>query len=1062
VWIVHLALRRPYTFVVAALAILLATPLVLRNAPVDIFPNIDIPVISVIWSYNGLTAKEMADRVVTPVERNLAVQVTDIEHIESQSVGGMGVIKLFLQPRADVQTTYAQVVAASQTALRSLPAGATAPLVIKYSASNLPVLQIGLSSPTLSDTEMTDLAITVLRTRFNTVPGAIVPYPFGGKLRQVSVDLDGLALLAKGLTPVDVVNAVSAQNLILPTGTAKIGGNEYNVALNGAVATLAQLNDIPLRSTDGTTIFLGDVAQVHDGFVPQTNIVRRDGERGLLMSVMKNGSASTLDVVNGVLAALPSAAQQVPPDLAMTPMFDQSRFVRAAIHNVVVEAVVAAALTATMILLFLGNWRSTCIIALSIPLSILSSIIALRLMGETINLMTLGGLALAVGILVDDATVTIENIERHLHSGTSLHAAILDGAGEIAVPAFVSTLCICIVFVPMFFLTGVARYLFVPMAEAVVLAMLASYVISRTLVPTLVYFLMGRNSGRGMSGGGALHRLHRRFNRLFERLRKGYVEILAALLARRRAFGLAFLGFCLTSSGLFWVVGRDFFPEVDAGLIRLHIRAPSGTRIEAMPRLVDDVEAIIRELIPERDRGTILDNLGGPYTPINTTYNNSGVIDTSDAEILVSLKPGHHDGADYVASLRSRLQRDLPDLEFYFQPADLVSQTINFGLPAPIDIQFLGAKLEDNLRLAAALTRDLRQIPGLVDAHVYQRFNRPALSLQMDRLRLQQLGLSPRDVAQNLLIALSSSFQTAPTFWLNPANGVSYSVSVQTRQHEVDSIESLMRIPVANASTVEPQLLGNLVSLSRTAEPSVVSRYNISPVVNIHANVQGRELGAVAKAIQERTDALRPQLPRGSEIVLRGQVETMQTSFSGLASGLAMAVVLVYLLMVVNFQSWIDPLIIIGALPGALAGIAWALFLTGTTLNVPSLTGAIMTVGVATANSILVVSFARSRLAAGVPAAMAALEAGATRLRPVLMTAAAMVIGMLPMAFGAGEGGEQNAPLGRAVIGGLLFATLSTLWFVPLVFAGFHGFRSRRVRGNAAGALTPGVRHELA
>jgi multidrug efflux pump subunit AcrB len=1043
VWIVHLALRRPYTFIVAALAILLASPLVLRSTPVDIFPNIDIPVISVIWSYNGLTAKEMADRIVTPVERNLAVQVTDIEHIESQSVAGMGVIKLFLQPGANVQTTYAQVVAASQTALRSLPAGATPPLVIKYSASSLPVLQIGLSSQTLSDTEMTDLAITVLRTRLNTVPGAIVPYPFGGKLRQVSVDLDGPALLAKGLTPVDVVTAISAQNLILPTGTAKIGGTEYNVGLNGAVATLAQLNDIPLRTTDGSTIFLRDVAQVHDGFVPQTNIVRRDGERGLLMSVMKNGAASTLDVVNGVLAALPSAAQQVPPDLAMTPMFDQSRFVRAAIDNVVIEAVVAAALTATMILLFLGNWRSTCIIALSIPLSILSSILVLRLIGETINLMTLGGLALAVGILVDDATVTIENIERHLHTGKNLHAAILDGGGEIAVPAFVSTLCICIVFVPMFFLTGVARYLFVPMAEAVVFAMLASYVISRTLVPTLVYFLMARSHGRGRQRASVLSRVHHSFDRLFERLRSNYVELLAPLLLRRKAFGLGFLGFCLASSGLYWVVGQDFFPEVDAGLIRLHVRAPSGTRVEAMPRLIDEVEAVIRNVIPAWDRTAILDNIGGPYTPINTTYNNSGVIDTADAEILVSLRPGHRDGGDYVTRLRSRLQNELPELEFYFQPADLVSQTINFGLPAPIDIQFIGTKLDENVALASSLARELRRIPGLVDAHIYQRFDRPALSLEMDRLRLQQLGLSARDVAQNLLIALSSSFQTAPTFWLNPANGVTYSVSVQTRQHEVDSIESLMRIPVANAATGEPQLLGNLVSLTRSAQPAVVSRYNISPVVNIHANVQGRELGAVAKEVRERIDAVRAKLPRGSEIVVRGQIETMQTSFVGLGLGLAMAIVLVYLLIVVNFQSWLDPIIIVAALPGALAGIAWALFLTGTTLSVPSLTGAIMTVGVATANSILVVSFARDRLNAGVPAPTAALEAGATRLRPVLMTAAAMIIGMVPMALGLGEGGEQNAPLGRAVIGGLLFATAATLVFVPLVFAGFHNRRGR-------------------
>lgn len=1053
-WIVQIALRRPYTFIVAALLILLATPFVLRKTPVDIFPDIDIPAISVIWSYNGLTAKEMADRIVNPVERNLTVQVSDIEHIESQSLSGMGVIKIFLQPTANVQTTYAQVVAASQAAVRSLPLGTTPPLIIKYSASSLPILQIGLSSESLSDIELTDYAVVNLRTRLNTVPGTIVPYPFGGKLRQVSVDLDGPALLAKGLTPVDVVNAISAQNLILPTGTAKIGGNEYNIALNGAPNTIAQLGDIPVRTVSGTTLFLKDVAQVHDGFAPQTNIVRRDGERGVLLSVMKNGGASTLNVVNDVLEALPAAAEQLPKELVLTPLFDQSRFVKAAVRNVAHEALIAAALTAAMILLFLGNWRSTCIIALSIPLSILTSVIVLHLLGETVNLMTLGGLALAVGILVDDATVTIENIERHLHAGKNPHQAILDGAAEIAVPTFVSTLCICIVFVPMFFLTGVARYLFVPMAEAVVFAMLASYVISRTLVPTLVMYLMSHKSREQRARSNALYRLHFAFDRGFERLRAAYVAVLAVLLQRRKTFGFGFLGFCVLSCGLYFALGRDFFPEVDAGQIRLHVRAPAGTRIEEMPRKIDAVEAVIRDTIPAHERSALLDNIGGPYTPINTTYNNSGVIDTADAEILVSLTPDHQPSAGYIAELRRRLQQQLPELEFYFQPADLVSQTINFGLPAPIDIQFVGNKTQENIALATALSNDLRKVPGVVDAHIYQRFYRPTLSLEMDRVRLQQQGLSARDVAQNLLISLSSSFQTAPTYWLNPANGVTYSVNVQSRQHEIDSIDALMRTPIAGnspngseggAATGDAQLLGNFVQLERVAQPAVVSRYNISPVVNIHAGVQGRDLGGIREEIEKRVDEIRTKLPRGSEIIVRGQIKTMQTSYIGLGLGLAMAIVLVYLLIVVNFQSWLDPLIIIAGLPAALAGIAWMLFLTGTTLNVPSLTGAIMTVGVATANSILLVSFARERLNAGVPSVSAALEAGATRLRPVLMTAIAMIIGMIPMALGLGEGAEQNAPLGRAVIGGLLFATFSTLLFVPLVFAAFHRPRSQAV-----------------
>jgi multidrug efflux pump subunit AcrB len=871
------------------------------------------------------------------------------------------------------------------------------------------------------------------------------------------VDLDTNALLAKGLTPMDVVNAVNVQNLVLPSGTAKIGETEFNVDVQGSPSTIAGLNDLPVRSQNGATTYLREVAHVRDGFQPQTNIVRQDGQRGVLVSVLKNGNASTLQVVNDLRALLPSALQTLPKSLKLTTLFDQSVFVKAAIAGVAREALIAACLTAALILLFLGNWRSTCIIAISIPLSILASILALWTIGETINIMTLGGLALAVGILVDDATVTIENIERHLHMGTDMHEAILVGAGEIAVPALVSTLCICIVFVPMFFLTGVARFLFVPLAESVVFAMLASYVLSRTLVPTLVMLLMDRAHRDPDAAPGLLQRVYRRFDSGFERMRGGYVLILSKLLTQRGRFAGAFLAFCVLSCALYPFLGRDFFPKVDAGLIRLHMRAPTGTRIEETARLSDRVDAAIRDVIPARDLATVLDNIGVPYSGINLSYSNSGVIGTLDSEIQVALKPEHGPTNDYIERLRSELPRRFPGVEFFFQPADIVTQILNFGLPAAVDVQFSGREMTSNFALASKLMNQVRRIPGAVDVHIQQRLDYPSVALQIDRTRVQQLGLSAADVAQNVLLTLSGSFQTAPAFWLNPSNGIVYNIAVQSPQYRIDSIDALMRTPVnAPGQAGSAQLLSNLVQLAPERQLAVVSHYNITPVVDLYVSVDGRDLGGVAGDIQKLVDQITPELPRGSRIAMRGQVSTMQSSFLGLSIGLVMAIVLVYLLIVVNFQSWTDPFIIITALPAALAGIAWMLLISGTTLSVPALTGAIMTMGVATANSILMVSFARQRLREGRPPLSAALEAGATRLRPVLMTALAMIVGMVPMALGLGEGAEQNAPLGRATIGGLLFATVSTLFFVPVVFATIHSRIARKAVARGSASAGPG------
>ncbi|SAK72536.1 acriflavin resistance protein [Caballeronia temeraria] len=1044
-WIVNVALKRPYTFIVMAIMILLATPFVLMTTPVDVLPEIDIPVVSIIWNYTGLSAQDMANRITSVNERSLTTTVNNIEHIESQSLQGIAIIKLFLQPTANIQTAIAQTVAVEQAQLKQMPPGATPPLVISYSASSIPVIQLGLSSPKQSEQDLNDTALNFLRPQLVTIPGAAVPYPYGGKTRLISVDLDTRALLAKGLTPTDVVQAVNAQNLILPTGTAKIGPREYTINMNGSPATVAGLNDIPVRTLNGATTYLREVAHVRDGFSPQTNIVRQDGHRGVLISVLKNGNASTLSIVNTLQDLLPQARASLPPDLKISALFDQSVFVKAAVQGVVREALIAAALTAAMILLFLGNWRSTCIIAISIPLSILSSLIVLHALGQTINIMTLGGLALAVGILVDDATVTIENIERHLHLGTNLHDAILEGAGEIAVPALVSTLCICIVFVPMFFLTGVAKFLFVPLAEAVVFAMIASYILSRTLVPTLAMLLMGHaHAPDAKAKPNLFMRLHRRFDRGFERMRGAYIVILSTLLVRRRMFASLFLGFCLLSAGLVFVLGEDFFPSVDAGDIRLHMRAPTGTRIEETARLADEVEKVVRQIVPQDELATILDNLGLPYSGINLSYSNAGTIGTLDGEIQVALTPDHAPTQKYIDELRAMLPRRFPGVEFFFQPADIVTQILNFGLPAAIDVQIQGQNGQANFEVASKLMKQIRLIPGNVDTHIQQKLDEPAIDLQMDRTRLQQLNLSASNVAQNVLVSLSGSSQTAPGFWFNPRNGVEYNLAVQTPQYQVSSIDELLRTPVSASINGPTQLLGNLVRLSPQNQFAVVTHYNIRPVIDLFVSVEGRDLGGVARQVNHLVDEARKTLPRGSQIVVRGQVETMRTSFFGLGLGVAMAIVLVYLLIVVNFQSWVDPLIIVSALPAALAGIIWMLFLTGTHLSVPALTGAIMTMGVATANSILMVSFARQRLNAGMPPLTAALEAGASRIRPVLMTAFAMIIGMIPMALGLGEGAEQNAPLGRAVIGGLLFATVSTLFFVPLVFAGIHARLARR------------------
>ena len=1029
-WIVRIALNRPYTFIVLAVVILFVGPIAIARTPTDIFPNINIPVVTAVWQYTGMSADEMANRIVSGFERGLTTTVNDIEHIESQTLRGISVVKIFFQPGTKTEAAVAQISSISQSALRNDPPGTNPPFIITYNASTVPILQLGLSGAGLSEQQLYDFGVNFIRVQLATVQGASIPNPYGGKQAQIQVDLDPQALQAKGLMPTDVVTAISAQNLILPGGTSKIGGYEYDVRMHGSPDTVEELNDLPIKTVGGSPIYIRDVAHVRNGYPPQTNIVRVNGQRAAMLSVLKSGSASTLDIIDRVKEALPRILTGLPPALQIKQMADQSLFVRASIDGVIREAVIAACLTAIMILVFLGSWRSTIIIAVSIPLSILTSIIVLSALGETINIMTLGGLALAVGILVDDATVAIENINAHLEAGKELEPAILDGAQQIAVPAFVSTLCICIVFVPMFFLTGVARYLFVPMAEAVVFAMLASYVLSRTLVPTMAKYLLKAHPA---------HDSHSVFDRGFLRVRQAYRDTLSACLSRRGLFAAGFLLACVVSFALVPWVGQDFFPSVDSGQFKLHLRAPTGTRIEETALLCDQVDEAIRDVIPKKQLESLVDNIGLPYSGLNLSYSNSAPIGAQDADILVALAEGHRPTAGIVHDLRAELMRRFPGVQFSFIPADIVSQILSFGLPAPIDVQIVGRNFDANRRFAASLAAKMIRVPGIVDLRVHQVANEPAFEIDVDRTRAAQLGLTQRDVANNLLVSLSGSGQTSPTFWLNPETGVSYNVTTMTPQYRMDSLQDLKTIPVAAGDGIQPShLLESVATLHREAGPAVVSHYNVQPVIDIFGSVQGRDLGGVAADITPIVDASRKDLPRGSQIVVRGTIDTMRTSFLGLLAGLALAIVLVYLLIVVNFQSWLDPFIIISALPAALAGIVWLLFLTHTTLSVPALTGAIMCMGVATANSILVVSFAKDELARGRTAVEAALDAGFGRFRPVLMTALAMIIGMVPMALGFGEGGEQNAPLGRAVIGGLALGTVATLFFVPAVFALLH------------------------
>jgi len=1074
-WIVELALRRRYTFIVVALLIFIVGPLSVLRTPTDIFPNIDIPVLSIVWSFNGFSAEDMAHRVTSPVERALTTDVDNIEHIESQTLNGVAVIKVFFHPGADINRAIAEAAANSSSLLRNLPPGILPPLILSYNASTVPILQLALTSKTLPEQELYDFGNNFIRTQLATVQGAAVPLPFGGKVRQIMVDIDSRALQARGLSPLDVVNAVNAQNLILPGGTAKIGALEYNVNLNGSTQTVEALNDLPLStSAGGQVIYVRDVAHVRDGYAPQTNIVRTNGTRSALLQIEKSGNASTLAIIAQVKAMLPQISAGLPKALGIQPVSDQSVFVSSAVSGVVREALIAAALTGLMILLFLANWRATLIIAVTIPLSILTSLIALSALGQTINIMTLGGLALAVGILVDDATVAIENISHHLEAGTEKREAILLASAQIAVPTLVSTLSICIVFIPMFLLSGVARYLFVPLGEAVVFAMLASYFFSRTLIPTLAMYLL-RSAAQQPAGAGKppglFMRFQQRFERGFERFRGFYRGRLEWGLSRPRALAIGFLGVCLGTSLLVPFLGQDFFPTSDTGEIRLHLRAKTGTRIEETARITDNVEARIRSLIPKTELGSILDNIGLPVSGINLTYDSASPIGNADADVLVTLNAKHRPTAQYVQMLRTTLNSDFPGVSFGFLPADIISQILNFGLPSPIDIQIVGADVNGNRAAATKLTARLRQVQGLVDLRIQQPDDAPAINIDVDRTEAMKAGFQQHEIGQNLLIALSGSSQTSPNFWLNPKNGVSYPLMTMTPQYTVDSLDALRNIPLAGAAAgvvagagaaagaspgvpgaAQSQILGSLGTLERGSQEAVISHYNVQPVIDIFGSVQGRDLGGVAREITGLVDQARSSLPAGSSIVVRGQVQTMQSSFSGLLAGLGFAVLLVYLLMVINFQSWIDPLIIISGLPAALVGIVWMLFVTGTTVSVPALTGTIMCIGIATANSILVVSFARDSLAHGTEPLRAALDAGLGRFRPVLMTALAMVIGMLPMALGLGDGGEQNAPLGRAVIGGLLFGTTSTLLFVPVVFSAVHGWLKRR---EAHMALTP-------
>jgi multidrug efflux pump subunit AcrB len=1043
-WLVRLALNRPYTFVVASILILILSLVAIVRTPADIFPDINIPVVSVVWGYAGLPPEEIERRLVTLYERAVTTTVNDVEHIESQSYTGIGIVKVFFQQNADINGAVAQCTAIAQAMLRATPPGTTPPLVIAYTASSVPILQLGLSSSTLSEGQVFDLGVNFLRIQLADIEGAAIPYPYGGKQRQISVDLDPKALLAHGVSGSDVVSAVSAQNLVLPQGTIKIGPREYDVALNSSPAQVAELNDLPIRQVNGSMVYIRDVAHVHDGFQFQTNIVHVDGHRSALLSVFKTGKASTLDIVSRVKEELPRIQAGLPPALKVNPTADQSLFVRDAIKGVLREATIAALLTAAMILVFLGSWRMTFVVSISIPLAILTSLLTFTSLGETINLMTLGGLALAVGILVDDATVEVENTNRLLPEGRSLRETILTSASQIATPALVATMAICIVFVPIMFLRGIPGFLFRPLAEAVAFAMIASYLLSRTLVPTMMFYFYraerlveARRKKNARPGPGLFRRFHLRFEEGFNSFREQYGLLLEWCLRNRLVFSTCFMAFCLGSLLLIPMLGSDLFPYVDAGQIRLHLRAPTRLRVEETAALCQRVEEAVREEIPPGEINTVLDNIGMPYSGINLTYSNSGVIGASDAEILISLNHNHRPSPQYIRALRRKLPNEFPGTQFFFQPADIVGQILNFGLPSAIDIQIVGPQTAENYQVANEMVARIRQIPGAADVHIQQALDEPVVKVDVNRTKAQQMGLTQANVASNALVALTTSFQNAPSFWLSP-QGVSYSVVTQTPQFRMDSIGDLRNIPIAGASMAQPQILGNLATVRRDQAPAIVSHYDIARVIDVYVATQGRDLGGVAADVNKIMEEYRGRLPRGSYMLERGQVETMRSSFIGLGFGILFAIILVYLLMVVNFQSWMDPFIIITALPGALSGIVWMLFITRTTVNVPSLMGAITCIGVATSNSILLVTFASGELREGKPALEAALQGGVVRLRPVIMTALAMIIGMVPMALGIGEGAEQNAPLGRAVIGGLLIATVATLFFVPVIFSYLH------------------------
>ena len=1060
--VVGVALKRPYTFVVMALLLLILGPLAAFKTPTDIFPEIRIPVIAVAWSYTGLPPDQMAGRITTSFQRVLTTTVNDIEHIEANSYNGVGIVKIFFQPGVNIAVANAQVTSVSQFMVRQMPPGTQPPIIINYNASTVPILQLALAGKGLTEQNLADLALTQVRSPLVTVPGAAVPFPYGGKSRLVQLDLNPSALQARGLSTQDVTNALAAQNIIIPVGTQKIGSYEYTISLNNAATDLKDLDNLPIKSVNGAMVYIRDVAHVHDGNAPQTNVVHVDGNRSVLMSVLKNGSTSTLAIVDGVREKLQDIKASLPPSLTIQPINDQSVFVRAAIQGVALEGVIAAVLTSLMIFLFLGSWRSTLIIAVSIPLSIMGAIVGLYALGETLNIMTLGGLALAVGILVDDATVTIENINWHLEQGKGVEQAIMDGAAQIVTPAFVSLLCICIVFVPMFFLEGVSRFLFVPMAIAVMLAMVWSFFLSRTLVPTMALYLLkphaphtdmhGLNSTQPRTRNPIMA-FQRGFEARFEAVRAGYKNLLQVALQHRGKVSVGFAAVVLGSFGLLPFLGSNFFPDVDGGQILIHARVPVGTRVEETAARFAKIQAHIRQVIPAHDITTMVDNIGLPPSYINLIYNNTGVVGSQDGDIQIALNPHHAPTADYVKTLREQLPAAFPDTVFSFPPADIVSQILNFGAPAPIDIQIRGNDLAANFDYANVLLKEIRRIPGVADARIQQSARSPVFEVNLDRTQAQNMGITARDVTNNMVVNLAGSSQVAPTFWLNPANGVSYPVVIQTPQYNIDSLNDLANVPISPANANSQQVLGSVASFNRTAKSALVSQYDIQPMVQIHAATQGLDLGTVSKAIQRVIHETQSQQPKGSKVVMLGQVRTMEKAFSGLLWGLLGAVVLIYFVIVVNFQSWRDPLVIISALPAALAGIVWMLFATRTTLSVPALTGAIMCMGVATANSVLVISFARERLDQLGDAVAAALDAGFVRFRPVLMTALAMMMGMVPMALGLGEGGEQNAPLGRAVIGGLMFATVATLVLVPLLFSMVHG------RRKATPSLNAGVLH---